>query len=443
MKKHRSTITFTAVFLASFIVCISVGGIYIHNQIQLDHYKMEQTAYTHSTKISNVLSKLLYKTQALSALVIQSSGDVEGFERTASIIADSPAIRNVLIAPDGIVTHVYPGTDKEGLLGFDFFSDMAGNREAIAARDTGELVLGGPFELVQGGQALVGRLPVFLEDETGQERFWGLVSVTLNYPEALADADLDILQENNYAYEIWRINPDTGQKQTIASSSYPYNRHSRFVEIPFSILNAEWTFRLSPVREWYQFPSTWILVLIAIFISALVTCLFLHTQRLRHMQQEMTELSNSDFLTGIANRRGIFAILDSMLEQQGRKFILCYMDVDKFKHINDTYGHSLGDKVLLKLTSAFLTRMPSSCKLGRIGGDEFVLIFPDTDDISSVRPYFEELRTYLDNSPISAGSESVRFTFSVGFARYPADGESIDQLLEEADTHMYHAKKQL
>lgn len=76
------------------------------------------------------------------------------------------AIRNVIIAPDGVVSNVYPLEGNEKVIGLDYFSDKEGNIEAMLAKETGQLVLGEPFNLVQGGQALVGRLPVYVGKKT-------------------------------------------------------------------------------------------------------------------------------------------------------------------------------------------------------------------------------------------------------------------------------------
>lgn len=91
--------------------------------------------------------------EILSALVIQSDGEVKDFESVAATIVDDPAIRNVILAPAGIVSHVYPLKGNERVLGLNYFLEGEGNREAVMAKKFGQLVLGGLFNLVQGGQA--------------------------------------------------------------------------------------------------------------------------------------------------------------------------------------------------------------------------------------------------------------------------------------------------
>lgn len=440
---NKKIVLFTCIFLISFLLCISVTSIYVSSKIKLNYAQMEHLAYTRATKVSNVITSLLYKTQVLSALVIQSSGEIEDFDRVASTILDSPAIKNVIAAPNGIVTHVYPLKGNETLLGFDYFSDSAGNIEARLAKDTGSLVLGGPFTLVQGGQALVGRLPVYTENARGQEEFWGLVSVTLHYPEALESAELDQLKEQGYAYEIWRMNPDDNKRQIIASSNYDYSKNNRYVEQHFQVLNAEWIFRISPIQEWYQFPETWIFLFAGFVISLLITFLFKHNSNLQDMHKELENLMNVDFLTGIINRRGIFSLLGNMILNSDEPFILCYMDINKFKAINDTYGHSTGDKLLQEFVRILQKHMDERYILGRIGGDEFILIIPGTDELFIAEDFFNEVRSSLDAQAKTFAHKKVNITFSVGYAVFPESGTTIDELLETADHKMYKAKNTL
>lgn len=84
--------------------------------------------------------------------MIQHNGKVENFEKVASTLVDDPAILNVLVAPGGVVSDVYPRKGNEAVLGLNFFARGAGNQEAVEARDAGQLILGGPFPLVQGGR---------------------------------------------------------------------------------------------------------------------------------------------------------------------------------------------------------------------------------------------------------------------------------------------------
>lgn len=403
----------------------------------MESIQMEHLALTKTNKITNVISKLLYKTQALSALVIQNNGEIEDFDRVASTIIDDPSIRNVIIAPNGIVSHIYPLEGNEKAIGLNYFSEGAGNKEAIYARDSEQLVLGGPFDLIQGGQAMVGRLPVYLGEKKEEKQFWGLVSVTLNYPQALEGAELEQLKNQGFAYEIWRISPDTNEKQIIASSNYSYNKNAQYIELPISIFNAEWYFRLSPIKSWYQYPETWIFSIIGFLISLLIAFLVLHNHDLKQMKLELEELTSCDPLTGALNRRGIFHQLDEMILKK-EPFILCYLDLNRFKYINDTFGHNTGDKILQEFASLVKQHITAKHLLARIGGDEFILVFKNTNQTEEVTKFLDQIHSDLKQMKIN--HHHIPITFSAGKAVYPENGDTIDDLIGFADQVMYENK---
>lgn len=439
--KTKRLCKFIVVFLVCFVICIFVTITYIQNKCQLEYVQMEHVASTKANKVNNVISKLLYRTQTLSALVIQKNGDVRNFEEVAATIIDDPAIKNVIIAPDGIVSNVYPFEGNEKVIGLDYFSDAAGNKEAAAAKQLEQLVLGGPFDLVQGGQALVGRLPVYLNGEQDEKQFWGIVSVTLSYPQALDGAELEELKEQGFAYEIWRISPDNNERQIIANSNYTYNKNANYVELPMSFFNAEWYFRLSPIRNWYQYPEMWIYTIIGFFISILIGFLVMHNYDLNQMKSDLEQLTIKDALTGVLNRRGAFQALESLLGITDKKFVLCYMDLNKFKMINDNFGHNIGDQVLRYFTSTFEQYINKNHIFARMGGDEFVLIFKDTDSEVEVDLFFNHIYKEFEKKLVLNKKQSLYVTFSIGKAVYPKDGVTIDELIAVADNAMYQQKQ--
>lgn len=433
---------FFAGFLLSLFVCIVVTAIYITSIVALSRTRMEQVAMNKAGKVNYVLTELLYKTEILAALVIQNDGKVDDFERTAATISDDPAIRNVLLAPGGIVRYVYPIEGNEQVIGLDYFSEKAGNKEAMQAKETGRLVLGGPFELIQGGQAMVGRLPVY----TGADKkFWGIVSVTLDYPQALDGAELELLGNQGYAYEIWRVNPDNNEKQIISCSTYRYAKNSKYVEYPMDILNAKWYFRLSPLKNWYQFTETWLFILAGLVISILIGFLNMHNYDLKNMQVELELLSYSDMLTGIMNRRGIFRELEDELGQRKKTepFILCFLDMNSFKNINDKFGHNMGDKVLKIFSSLVSGRIDRENHLfGRIGGDEFIVVFRGMEDCAMVEDFLSRLESDFRNRGEELFKQENALSFSWGYAVYPKDGTTLDELVAVADAKMYQYKQE-
>ncbi len=432
----RRSITLLCVLL----ILSSIASYFlVQRKFQIEYNKMEMVILNQSNKITNVLSKLLYKTQALASLIIQNNGEIVNFEKTAIAMVDDPAILNLLLAPNGIVTDVYPREGNEAVIGLNFFSKGAGNLEALQAQKSRQMVLGGPFPLVQGGEALVGRLPIYLDAENGEKRFWGLVSVTLKFPQALDGAELDTLQERGLAYQMWRISPDTDKKQVIASSP-AYNSETPYIEMPLQILNAQWFFRISPIKFWYEYVESWLYIIIGIVGSLFITALVQHAQDLGRIRRQLEDIVFTDPLTGLLNRRGLFDTLDALI-QTNKKFYLCYLDLNKFKFINDTYGHTIGDNVLRFFTNEVqrLTQsMPNT--FARMGGDEFIIVFKDDISEEEITNAFSVIHTSLQTAKI-VSDDQFKISFSIGMAQYPRDGKTVDDLINHADKNMYMHKQ--
>lgn len=426
---------FVSLLLCSLLICFS-----IRNSSQAEKLAMDQRIMEKTMKVNEVLSKLLYKTQALAALVIQNDGTVDDFERVAAAIVDDPAILNILVAPSGVISKVYPLTGNEKAVGYSLFGAGEGNREAVTAMEKEQLVLGGPFNLVQGGKALVGRYPVWLP-EGGRKgtSFWGLVSVTLKYPQVLEGAGLEALEKDGLAYEIWRVNPDDGEKQIIAYSNYYYNKRARYIEQRLPIFNAEWFFRLSPVYEWYQYSKNWVLILAGLGVSFLIAFVTQKNHDLKRMKAELENMIRIDPLTGIFNRKGLLYELEILINAS-RRFELYYIDLNYFKQINDVYGHAVGDRVLIEFCGRILKHADAGCIFARLSGDEFALarvpgMFPEGGAISFWKKVDREFAC-----PLPIGDEGVFLSFSRGLAVFPENGSDVDELLSYADKKMYQQK---
>lgn len=426
-------------FVLALLLCLSITGLYSANRIALEKVKMEQLAMNKANKVNNTLTDLLYKVEILSALVVQNDGEVRDFNHIAATISDNPSMRNVLLAPDGVVEYVYPMKNNEAVIGLDFFSEKAGNKEAILAKQTGQLVLGGPFELVQGGQALVGRMPVYVGED---EHFWGIASVTLDYPQALDEAELDMLANDGFIYEMWRINPDTNEKQIIASSKDISERHTkRYVEYPMTVLNAQWYFRLFPIKAWYQLPESWLFMLAGFAISVLIGVMFLHNYDLKLMKKRLEKISYTDPLTSIMNRRAAFIELEKLMHNEKEPFVFCYIDMDRFKYINDEYGHAAGDYVLKVFADTLEENLSCDKHIyARIGGDEFIVIFKNTDDCDLVKELLLNIQAEFKRKTNQSVDSQDNISFSHGCAVFPIDGTTTDKLMAIADSQMYSFK---
>lgn len=434
---------FLVAFLGMILASTLLIGLVEFYSIRAEKNQMRYFTVQKSNKIVDAIAGLLYKAEALAALVIQDGGEITDFERVAAILINDPSILNILIAPGGIVSRVYPEASNESLVGFNLFGAGAGNKEALLARDSGRLTLGGPFMLAQGGQALVGRLPVFFSESTGSRRFWGLVSVTLRYPEALVSVNLEDIGKLGFSSEIWRINPDTGQKQVILrSGDQPLIDP---IERAFTILNTEWSISVASTTPWYQRMSLISYFMIALFISLLVGVLGQNYADTLHMKSIMEGMAMCDPLTGLPNRRGLFQKMEEEIRHAksfGFCFAVAYMDLNSFKEINDTYGHGLGDTVLRETAYRISDTLGEGHTLARLGGDEFIALVRYEDE-EELYVLCKKIEGRMSKPMRVDDRTSLTLSVSIGFAFFPRDGVESDALMHQADTAMYEAKRKV
>ncbi len=412
----------------------------IHHKLIAEKMDSERLIIEKSNKINKIISNLLYKTQTLAAFVIQSEGQIKNFSRVARTIADDPAILNLFLAPDGVVSDIYPRLPENmRVLGFDLLGEGDGNAEARMAKEQDRLVFSGPFQMVQGGQGLGGRLPVWLEEPGGGRRFWGLVGVTLKYPEALAGAGLDSLADHNYAFEIWRISPDNGQRQRIAGSPDLHRENERFVERYIPMFNAGWYFRIWPIRAWYEYPENWLPIVAGLCISLLIAFIAQKNHALNIARRRLETMLRTDPLTGLLNRQGLFQELNGLIARN-RPFQLAYLDLDYFKQVNDTHGHNFGDRVLTEFSAVLKKHLGDTHALARISGDEFIVACAGEACSRETEHLWETIGREFSEAVSSAGGHDIPLSFSRGAALFPRDGAAVDSLIYCADARMYREK---
>jgi diguanylate cyclase len=182
---------------------------------------------------------------------------------------------------------------------------------------------------------------------------------------------------------------------------------------------------------------------IGIFSSAMRDSLYRSGLALKEANRRIEELAELDDLTGSLNRRCIMRFLDDEIARTDRTSIPCsiaLIDLDWFKRINDTYGHPTGDEVLRTFAITVFANIRGVDRFGRYGGEEFLLVLPETSLDVAVR-LLDRLRSIVAGLDWSAFSPGMRVTVSAGVATLKA-GESADTLLARADGALYRAKAQ-
>lgn len=165
--------------------------------------------------------------------------------------------------------------------------------------------------------------------------------------------------------------------------------------------------------------------------------------KIKWLYSETKYLAITDGLTGLYNRRYFQQSLEREFERAKRQKVnlsLLMVDIDKFKNINDTYGHQFGDKVIAEVSKIVKASLRRTDYVARYGGEEIVAILPDTSLDRAVVP-IERLRAMVENTPFMYGDKNVKVTISAGIAGFSSDMATEKELVEHADRALYVAKE--
>ncbi len=178
--------------------------------------------------------------------------------------------------------------------------------------------------------------------------------------------------------------------------------------------------------------------------SLIILIILVYTySRVRKNRVEIFYLAYHDTLTKLPNREKFENYMNDLIARKSKdkkRFIILFIDLDRFKVINDTLGHDVGDKMLIVLAKRISKMLEKDTLLARIGGDEFVAIVENGTKIDEIDILAAELASVIRN-PIHIGEYSLHTSASIGIAKYPEDGENKSTLLKHADSAMYHAKE--
>ena len=172
---------------------------------------------------------------------------------------------------------------------------------------------------------------------------------------------------------------------------------------------------------------------------------FTDITKLKNQQQEINRLAYYDSLTGLPNRSMLIKMVLEEINHCDKTniiFALIFMDLNNFKSVNDSYGHMIGDKLLVCIANQLKGTPAENMIAFRLGGDEFIMLIKDLHNKSDVEIYLQYILESL-SSPILIGTTMIYVTHSCGIVFYPENGLSLNELIKNADTAMYKSKESI
>jgi len=416
-------------------MCALIGTIYVvgEDQEEQNRTKAQLNAMTYAERIYGELMEGIGVTDTLKQVVISGDGNINKFYDIAAKMMDD-SIQSIQIAPNGVVTEIYPKEGNESGK-IDLINDSDRGEISRYARDNDTVIMQGTFKLKQGGYGIAVRNPVYLENENGQKSFWGFTIVILKVPEIFSDS-VEALSNFGYKYSLQKCaSPWDDTYEWVYGSKEALNDP---VIYDFDVYGGKWRLEILPKSGFYNNNYLIYMFIGGVIIVLLLTGLTAALISINENRKNFKRLAVTDTLTGIYNRLGFDEQVEQYMRQNPQKHcVVAMLDIDDFKLVNDVYGHAAGDGVLQKLAESMKQYFSKDVILGRNGGDEFCIFMPDCTAVE-VKPFLKKFTEETRN--FYCKGEAHTFTISLGYAEYPVLADECSKLVRCADMALYAVK---
>ena len=280
--------------MISFIIALVFGTII--NAFAEKDQKVNATYTANSTvrRIKSQLDQYVVMSDFLENTINEGYAlDQEDFSKLAEMIPnENGVVKAFEIAPNGIVSTVYPQEGNEVVAGLDVLTVDEGHFDANLAKDTNEYTLGGPYELKQGGKGALLFNPVYQKDASGNENFWGFVALIIDWDRFIEQIGLDKLNDASYSYEIWKNEGNTSNRVVLAKSGNDLSKNCLTVEC--DIPNCTWYFDIEPEGGWIPWTQWVATAILSYLLSLMVATLFyLYSSKKYQQEQYAVQLEKS------------------------------------------------------------------------------------------------------------------------------------------------------
>lgn len=315
-----------------FIFAIVSGGIIGHfEKIRIQQMKdrIENIANENIFNLHKNINQILALNYPLSTMV-QEDDNMSHFQLSAEkLLENFPLISHIAWAPNGVIGHIVPLAGNEKALGLDLLSDPKQKEEVLLARKTGKMTLAGPLKLVQGGEALVSRSPIY---RGAENRFLGFLFIAIRFPDIINATFIDKLKDEGYQYELRRININTGKEQIIFSSGT--DKLKQPLEQTIDIPNGQWTLRIAPIKGWHDQWLIAIKVVLGIFISFMLGYIakqYIQLRSYRNSLETLVQKRTSEILATKSHLRMLLNTIPDLIWLKDRDGVYLFCN-PMFEH---------------------------------------------------------------------------------------------------------------
>lgn len=429
--------------LAVFLMALAIGKYLVALERERDHQDLllQQQASISlvRAKLETEINSTMFLALGLSSFVAASPDFTpDQFEQMAAMLMRlRPTIRNIGLAPDNVIRHIYPLEGNQQALGLRYLEHPVQRTAVLRIMSERQPVIAGPLALVQGGEGLINRIPIYPSDSQGQAYYWGLASVVVDPEPIYANAGLD---DPRFSFALRGKDARGAQGEMIRGNAGLFN-DPHAVVMNVTVPGGSWQLAGRPAAiNAGQTPAGFFHGLTPWLFALLCSCM---TYMIVRANLKVRALALHDALTGIPNLRYLKKMAENQIAQSlrsGRPFSVLHLDIDDFKLVNDRYGHRAGDKGLIFAAGQAQKTLRSADFIARVGGDEFIALLPDTGSDDLLHTLIDRLRASMCN-PFEYDGMSLSLQISVGWATFPEEGQDLDQLINNADKKMYDLKR--
>ncbi len=315
------------------VLIISIGSVIasLRYQVLIQHQERETLEVLEliEQNIERTIQES-YSAALTLALTVSDDGEVKNFEKVAEQILKNSSVVDVLeLVPGGVIEYVYPLEGNESVLGYDIKNDPKVGAEVVKAAELGTMYFAGPIELKQGGQAVIGRLPITIEG-----KLWGFSAILLYMETLIENSGIDGFSKDRYYFQLSKVNPNTGEEEFFL----PINKK---VELDsFSSINfpeGDWRLYAKRLDTQVAESSFWLIFAFSIFGGFLGG--FLTTKFLRRPEelQDLLHQKSEELLTSREKFKKNSELLQSILESP-QDMIIFSLDTD-YNYLAFTTSH--------------------------------------------------------------------------------------------------------
>ena len=269
-------------FLLAFFACSQMIRYQEKEKKAVGTYMAQSTIRRVKEKLDNYITI----SDLLGNYIIDGSDmDENTFSELAEKIPNEDGVVKAFeLAPEGIITEIYPMQGNSEALGLDVLVEHERKKDAVLAKETREYTLGGPYQLKQGGAGALLFKPVYRTDDSGESSFWGFVLQVIDWDRFMSDINLKSLSEADFCYKIWSYDRSSEDKVILAQSQEDMPEDSLTIEC--EIPNNTWYFDIVPSNGWIP-VSYWVLAIAVSYIfSLLVATIYYQVSSKKHREKQ-------------------------------------------------------------------------------------------------------------------------------------------------------------